>query len=116
MRISDWSSDVCSSGLLKIGLELACRREGQPQIARRADVEAVLRADIDALRPQLADVAAADVDAHRRIAIEPPGRASRDARAEGAGGVLLNVIRSEEHTPELQSRMRTSDAVLGMEK
>src|SRR3546814_1286640 len=87
MRISDWSSDVCSSDLLVLlgpAVDLAAEIIaglaviGQP---RRLDVDAVQRGE--------------RVD-HRKI-----GRAA---------------IRSEEHTSELQSLMRISYAVFCLKK
>src|SRR3546814_6933512 len=100
MRISDWSSDVCSSDLLR-GLE-RCREAGD--------------------RPQGQDaVPAAAPRAHRsgsRTGAEGPAAADRPrpgARAaDGRRRAILSrraLPRSEEHTSEHQSLMRISYAV-----
>src|SRR3546814_9545892 len=103
MRISDWSSDVCSS-------DLRCRRLRLLEYAPRK---------IAGQRTQIIVVAAA---CHRR---EPGqarcgGHANVIARSFGfcVGCEKLRILidgdgdsRSEEHTSELQSLMRTSYAV-----
>src|SRR3546814_9825141 len=106
MRISDWSSDVCSSDLLD------------------HVVDRVAGFDVAAL--------AIDIDRDRRVGI---GGQRQQARAEGLGELLIDravdqdrarleqtfferrhlaccgLGRSEEHTSELQSLMRISYAV-----
>src|SRR3546814_3455333 len=100
MRISDWSSDVCSSDL--------------------AVLRGLIDADAGAAGGRIDDIDAAvelalgELGATRRIV--PRGR-------RGAGHVLhhldvaadvlgaLPIARSEEHTSELQSLMRISYAV-----
>src|SRR3546814_10304835 len=109
MRISDWSSDVCSSDLFADALQ---RRGGGrafevlgifPQRARHVCADQARRDAIDAhpLRPEF----------DREIA--------RDLHVGG----LRNAIgaddrrpRSEEHTSELQSLMRISYAVFCLKK
>src|SRR3546814_1254611 len=95
MRISDWSSDVCSSDL------------AGPQ----ADRAAIARADrgddgaADAL-------ARADRGAARLVA-----RFDQRAVLPAAGHVArCDRARSEEHTSELQSLMRISYAVFCLKK
>src|SRR3546814_6571963 len=95
MRISDWSSDVCSSDLALGGL-VATLGPRAPFIA------AAILAGLNALAmlfllPETLDAA------HRR-----PFRL-RDAHVIGA-------FRSEEHTSELQSLMRISYAVFCLKK
>src|SRR3546814_10035825 len=112
MRISDWSSDVCSSDL-----------EGEilrPHHRRRIGV--------DGVRPQhLARHAGAPLDVlgmvrQRRIAALV---AHLDRGVEGGGDVAAQpghrrlgavLDRSEEHTSELQSLMRISYAVFCLKK
>src|SRR3546814_4187714 len=115
MRISDWSSDVCSSDLFgkagdggdgtgKLRLERGCSVIGQflaqpPICAKRADRRKAAAAQ--AIRHQrgghakphgaLAIKRSVDIENH-----QPDGRP---------------VDRSEEHTSELQSLMRISYAV-----
>src|SRR3546814_4468694 len=99
MRISDWSSDVCSSDLqskpLGIGHALfrACYGDG-----RRMDI---------GLHAALVD------DAHRRdFIVHRPAAARVDAvRIAPSISFEIAAIRSEEHTSELQSLMRNSYAV-----
>src|SRR3546814_1896663 len=111
MRISDWSSDVCSSDLQP--------RKGQmpaPPVG-----EAVARRDRRPAGkgPCLLNAAAVGpapehpgrLDPQRADAQEP--RVARRPDLE-PGGVMIGARlppRSEEHTSELQSLMRTSYAV-----
>src|SRR3546814_2131199 len=123
MRISDWSSDVCSSDLLRIGagdasdhgfgfVELQQQRTEDipvtidhaltipPQIA--APLQPLVQ-EFDHLRHQ------------RRINAIMHFKAVRVGNAQ-CGQPVLNVIRSEEHTSELQSLMRISYAVFCLKK
>src|SRR3546814_1244746 len=112
MRISDWSSDVCSSDLLD---EEIVQRE---PVARRVD------ARVD-------DIAAGEVNAPRHAIEEPRmirGEHHHQRRAAIVVGNRRDVersvtrlpdmdqiggdhLRSEEHTSELQSLMRITYAV-----
>src|SRR3546814_5487283 len=87
MRISDWSSDVCSSDLVE-----------------RVGVEQMPAAHHQRQRPRVADVG-------NRIAVKDDqvGIFSRLQRPHV-------VERSEEHTSELQSLMRISYAVFCLKK
>src|SRR3546814_8491407 len=102
MRISDWSSDVCSSDLpVGIGLlQPVIAREGVGAAPREHDVRAVLHP-----RAREADGVARRDDARHR--------ARRTLAPVHDRGVHLVAafVRSEEHTSELQSLMRTSYAV-----
>src|SRR3546814_7672826 len=119
MRISDWSSDVCSSDLLR-GVDLV----GAEQIDR-LDL-ARLRAGEDA-----GDVLAAIFRGHEaeveRTDAGGSGMQHAEAvpavldQAAGIGNLLgqrqhSGAVRSEEHTSELQSLMRISYAVLCLKK
>src|SRR3546814_2618920 len=112
MRISDWSSDVCSSDLLEVGL-----------LPRRG--EFAQRHAAFALQPDVDDgeiVLDSRDGALDDMAFEAVGAAERlleHGREIIAGGVCRsghkNVVpeltfRSEEHTSELQSLMRISYA------
>src|SRR3546814_4361192 len=103
MRISDWSSDVCSSDLGEwLALSFADR-----VIAVSPSLAAQLRQSF----PQRA----------HSIAYIPNGTSDLPGDADPAliferlgiadGDFLLAVARSEEHTSELQSLMRISYAV-----
>src|SRR3546814_4425975 len=100
MRISDWSSDVCSSDLTEIAIEqhhpLAVERHRHREIDRHRGL-----AD--------AALAAGDGDHLHRL-----GR----TQAPQAGGLAAAQAgaRSEEHTSELQSLMRISYAVFCLKK
>src|SRR3546814_1589936 len=103
MRISDWSSDVCSSDLWQ---------------ARRIDARRRRRG-----RNPDADARRHDPVGDPEPLLECP-RLSGPAqyRAQGAGGSQPQVaahggaVRSEEHTSELQSLMRISYAVFCLKK
>src|SRR3546814_3075565 len=107
MRISDWSSDVCSSDLCSASLwnrtervvghrpGKACSGPGDPH-------------------PGLA----AQRRMGRRLPLSPgqwPGRARLRRRARLQEPLSL-AVRSEEHTSELQSLMRISYAVFCLKK
>src|SRR3546814_1216839 len=94
MRISDWSSDVCSS-------DLAVERFGGEQMERGDG-----------------GVARADIDPARVERVGEPARARYVARPHGRRQPVRRVVgeRSEEHTSELQSLMRISYAVFCLKK
>src|SRR3546814_1464863 len=102
MRISDWSSDVCSSDLddqrLEIVLASNARRD-QPQ-QHRVDGPGK-RHQKPVLRPGDAE------------GLHHGGRPIDDAVKRGE---QRDVARSEEHTSELQSLMRNSYAVFCLKK
>src|SRR3546814_6045390 len=96
MRISDWSSDVCSSDLHRAGRSGASRQPGEP-------------------RHQFAPV--------QGFMGEPVVKADhfrRDARVGHRVSPytfsVIPALRSEEHTSELQSLMRISYAVFCLKK
>src|SRR3546814_4918294 len=120
MRISDWSSDVCSSDLLG---GLARRHVGEIADHPRGGVHRVhavggeggvrfLAAHVAADRG-LALVAGDDLHLGR-LADHAHGRAHRLAREELQE--VWHALRSEEHTSELQSLMRISYAVFCLKK
>src|SRR3546814_1405706 len=98
MRISDWSSDVCSSDLDAVPGEAQGRLHREARVLARL-LERDPRAGARVLRRL------------HRVLVGPVGQ--RHARAEGQGVHLhrLRHRRSEEHTSELQSLMRISYAV-----
>src|SRR3546814_7213125 len=125
MRISDWSSDVCSSDLAPSGKRSPDSRDAlrivQP---RRRSSECAL--DLAGQQRHEADPAQV-LFAHRRPATFnqlqrlTAGRSDRNHQTT-AGGELLDqrrryaLGRSEEHTSELQSLMRISYAVICLKK
>src|SRR3546814_2610831 len=107
MRISDWSSDVCSSDLIaqsfepalladriNNGLNVLGRRIGGK--CRQFPVQAFQRCNFHTLR----------------LATEKRGRDEIPI----IGQRVTNKARSEEHTSELQSLMRISYAVFCLKK
>src|SRR3546814_1663358 len=129
MRISDWSSDVCSSDLIGVGHLKSSLQQVAP-VGRLAQVVLqtleqgrdvgpgsqgkVLAAD-GAVAGGVAEAGllacdrARDIDPHRDVVLlDTHGQFSLFAPAEAA--------RSEEHTSELQSLMRISYAVFCLTK
>src|SRR3546814_9529744 len=118
MRISDWSSDVCSSDLpsrcrcpdpLEFGVG-GC--EIRPETGDDRFQQAARRRSADPRRPERLD---------RRDTVEilagadPHGELRRpEQRVERVD--VIGHQRSEEHTSELQSLMRTSYAVYCLKK
>src|SRR3546814_2641717 len=138
MRISDWSSDVCSSDLvIGIDVDVAMGEVAGPY-ARLALADPYVDGDVD--------LAALHVGGDRRFVIAGsrtallgdhraahrhrhavaigllPGLADRHDDAApigvfaGDGGLDQRRVRSEEHTSELQSLMRISYAVFCLKK
>src|SRR3546814_2092513 len=117
MRISDWSSDVCSSDL---GDAVAARRHGGLcDLPERSD---------DHDREARRGAAQISADAHRTMARTPAqhapdvgaAAARRHRPTAGDAGAAARKSRrrqrSEEHTSELQSLMRISYAVFCLKK
>src|SRR3546814_5771570 len=92
MRISDWSSDVCSSDLLTFGL-----LDSADQLAQPPD------GGVEPRGHRASELLKLGVLAPRRL----QGFAQRLVVATGG----RRALRSEEHTSELQSLMRISYAV-----
>src|SRR3546814_5773499 len=110
MRISDWSSDVCSSDLMLADMLI---RDDLPEPARRA-----LELRQEAAKTSTAKIEAMlsrrSADGRMRGSLQYHGAGT--GRWPGRGAQLPNLPRSstekhdrsEEHTSELQSLMRTS--------
>src|SRR3546814_10232968 len=116
MRISDWSSDVCSSDLERLVGDLALAVAGFVEVDGVDDAGQV------------------------RVGLDDAAHGGGELLAEGLGGFLLRPlerlaaaghgpagfgwqveadqrrVRSEEHTSELQSLMRISYAVFCLKK
>src|SRR3546814_1966530 len=120
MRISDWSSDVCSSDLELAGIVGDQPRPARTELARALGVEFFLEliepAEVGDRIGELARGAAAVRRHDLPEEIMVPEAAAivadlgRDLRrlAEDILDRLALEPRSEEHTSELQSLMRTS--------
>src|SRR3546814_3885491 len=120
MRISDWSSDVCSSDLLRHFLAVhhhVAVVHPQARHLLRAVGAAALRELVLVVRKDEVEAAAVDVEDLAEM-FEGHGRAlDVPARTPAAPGALparllrRARLRSEEPTSELQSLMRISYAV-----
>src|SRR3546814_8295449 len=116
MRISDWSSDVCSSDLGEIAGERQSRLLAEAVAAQRVlfgqrrhdrlgprilPDDGVMDRPAGRAVPQHAGLAlVGDSDRRQPVAADPR-----------AGKRDMHAVRSEEHTSELQSLMRNSYAV-----
>src|SRR3546814_9047870 len=117
MRISDWSSDVCSSDLVERRLALSLHPAAGPEIL-------VERRYAGLRIAQIGDDLLQHGDHHRLILPEIQFRRGRLGRRRGGqrphqflGGQGRRLdARSEEHTSELQSIMRISYAVFCLKK
>src|SRR3546814_4130536 len=118
MRISDWSSDVCSS-------DLRTRSVRAFQVHRLAGIAAVAGGDV-ARRAALADVeadragieiAVAGVAQIAQAALQVAAQAGLLVFDLETDGLRVGAAeRSEEHTSELQSLMSISYAVFCLKK
>src|SRR3546814_5736812 len=138
MRISDWSSDVCSSDLAE-QIEYRLLHVGAMDTHRAATDFDTIEHDVVALRQRRTRIGT------QRVGIERLGRGERMVQRDPAAGFVvtlehrpiddpqrapaidgeLQIIanlqpqcaeRSEEHTSELQSLMRISYAVFCLKK
>src|SRR3546814_6396015 len=109
MRISDWSSDVCSSDLARIGCLSCFRRSASGSSA--PDQSRAARCCCSDRPTACADRSGRDTDqCHAEGDCRERGRRDRMRKT-----TVLDH-RSEEHTSELQSLMRISYAVFGLKK
>src|SRR3546814_1443163 len=105
MRISDWSSDVCSSDLISVG---------DMPVGVLLDEAIIVPAHDNNLRRQRENSLYPCI-----IGFGRRGTAVRIDLDDGIGDEVLRSrrsIRSEEHTAELQSLMRISYAVFCLNK
>src|SRR3546814_5300580 len=101
MRISDWSSDVCSSDLGSFGDTGAFGN-----VINSRGVHALFHKQ-----------GASRFDERATPDLGPPRRTGRTGRAKAPlEDAAAGTMRSEEHTSELQSLMRTSYAVFCLKK
>src|SRR3546814_5727040 len=104
MRISDWSSDVCSSDLTGLASANSARVRSQPRLPAppRASVASASGNHLSAMSACTSSVSSA---------LQTPGRESLPSTAR-----RVAAARTEEHTSELQSLMRSSYAVFCLNK
>src|SRR3546814_3445294 len=112
MRISDWSSDVCSSDLVREDLAEVRHLANFPQQRHRIRRGGEL-SDLRLMRQRrqrhlVVGIAHQQQFRARWARVEALQQALRVAKIE--------ILRSEEHTSELQSLMRISSAVFCLKK
>src|SRR3546814_3383057 len=122
MRISDWSSDVCSSDLApELGAVEACtneliekgRLDGRMTRMKKADGTefwGAVSSRLATLGGRTISIGTV-VDLTDRMAKEAELREARETLTDA-----VESLRSEEHTSELQSLMRNSYAVFCLKK
>src|SRR3546814_8282107 len=105
MRISDWSSDVCSSDLLDLSQGI--------WLLRKLNSNLLSVKEVDRAFPLIRTICpAAELEGWRRFALQ-----CLAAGPDSGTGVLVVrneqdcIVRSEEQTSELKSLMRNSSAV-----
>src|SRR3546814_10006968 len=114
MRISDWSSDVCSSDLwttieLNSSEAKTLKSNARSRLAEAPSVEvAIVSMPLTRTRVNCAP--------RPRTVIARPSPASRSIETPGMRWSDSARFRSEEHTSELQSLMRIRYAVLCLKK
>src|SRR3546814_8295538 len=106
MRISDWSSDVCSSDLHHLGRFTS----HESPVTNRAIKSARARAEFGAAE-EVRDLVLRVVEAVRTVNRVLVDRVGEVGANRAFVGLLRIGGRSEEHTSELQSLMRISYAV-----
>src|SRR3546814_6461916 len=121
MRISDWSSDVCSSDLVHTRQQFErLRLLVDADRARRIAEGDVARGRVlhqhQPLHPLMPTrpIGARDMDVHFRRPGREELRFVHEGFVEGIG--VADETRSEEHTSELKSLMRISYAVFCLTK
>src|SRR3546814_8957033 len=118
MRISDWSSDVCSSDLTDTGSFARTRLQMKLELnqEQRAMVESVRQLANDRFKPRVMKYQDGTFPWENIKDLADLGVLGMGVPEEygGLGLPVLDcaiVLRSEEHTSELQSLMRISYAV-----
>src|SRR3546814_5065485 len=108
MRISDWSSDVCSSDEMGRIVSLDAGERHSQRIAVLLRRDALRQRDVHVVAGALATPA---LGAEAGEVGVGEGRRAVDRHRQHVVALVEDVLRSEEHTSELQSLMRISYAV-----
>src|SRR3546814_9488993 len=112
MRISDWSSDVCSSDLARlIAVMMAALAAGIATQGQAEERRYMLDLPLDTLERALTKLS---LQSSQQIIFSRDLLAGRTSTA--LRGLYSTDDRSEEHTSELQSLMRISYAVFCLNK
>src|SRR3546814_9125281 len=115
MRISDWSSDVCSSDLGdRAQLPEQCRGHADRQVADPRHPQARTLIMTTAFDSTLASLGIGRTNAGSSPAVQT--RQQQQTLDQSDFLELMTAQRSEEHTSELQSLMRISYAVFCLKK
>src|SRR3546814_7074574 len=115
MRISDWSSDVCSSDLWHQGSGWRRRRRNGRQQTRRDSGWQGRKPQDRTAGCRLSGLGVlGKADAEAGALAWPAGHGN--GAAQHLGDQIIGNMRSEEHTSELQSLMRNSYAVFCLKK
>src|SRR3546814_8244458 len=121
MRISDWSSDVCSSDLLvhRVHQMLRMIERALPECFARVGRDEVILERIARRHRAHREQDQRDQDRQRAF-VRPIATRSRHilvaVRAIAVMLIVQRMLRSAEHTSELQSLMRISYAVFCLKK
>src|SRR3546814_2951102 len=128
MRISDWSSDVCSSDLLEAQGSVLTNKYAEGYPGKRyyqgcAPSDEIEQLAIDRAK-QLFNCSFVNVQPHSgaqangavMLALTKPGDTIMGLSLDAGGHLTHGAKRSEEHTSELQSLMRISYAVFCLKK
>src|SRR3546814_3180798 len=108
MRISDWSSDVCSSDLL---------REDDRQIDYSIGIDNAVHSHRPIINESADGCGEFAKGRNDGGDVEAVQQAAGPGKSQGtAGSRIRHPFRSEEHTSELQSLMRISYAVFCLKK
>src|SRR3546814_3892399 len=119
MRISDWSSDVCSSDLKwpNFNVNDIVPSDRQPN---QSIIRPMFWIGFEAVTAEAPGTGreCRPIGDHSGHGADPLGRAAGKSRAGPRCGVRsrADAQRSEEHMSELQSLMRSSYAVFGLKK
>src|SRR3546814_5267459 len=119
MRISDWSSDVCSSDL---EIVLSKQSDGQSRVDLKIGDLQIYMSDGEVMKKWLGgELGPARTKAHLGLdhfglSVDDVDAAIADLELKGVQITFPPTTRSEEHTSELQSLMRISYAVFCLKK
>src|SRR3546814_4491966 len=114
-RISDWSSDVCSSDLVELGIAAPIGKLAALVLVVERGVHPSPHQLGEDVEKGLAD-RSGEGEIRFEIAIQMIVEDAAHATMHLAVGDVEIIVRSEEHTSELQSLMRISYAVFCLKK
>src|SRR3546814_7948573 len=119
MRISDWSSDVCSSDLGKYGTATGVGSDASGDDSTATGRDSTASGYAGTATGALSNASGFNSTAAGRQSAASGAHTTATgafSNASGFGGTATGAWRSEEHTSELQSLMRSSYAVFCLKK